>query len=119
LWEQWSPERDFDDATFERSAAAHDNPDYVDVVIHSYRHRFGLAAGDPHYADSQRRLALLPPISVPSVTSMATRMACCPRAMEAQPRPSSPATVSTAWCRARDIFCRRKRRQHSQPRSWK
>jgi pimeloyl-ACP methyl ester carboxylesterase len=68
LWEQWSPEWDFDDATFERSAAALDNPDYVDVVIHSYRHRFGLAAGDPRYADLQRRLASLPPISVPSVT---------------------------------------------------
>src|SRR5882724_3302270 len=68
LWEQWSPEWDFDDAVFERSAMAHDNPDYVDVVIHSYRHRFGLAAGDPHYADLQRRLASLPPISVPSVT---------------------------------------------------
>ena len=68
LWEQWSPEWDFDDATFERTATAHDNPDYVDVVIHSYRHRFGLAAGDPHYAELQRRLASLPPISVPSVT---------------------------------------------------
>ena len=68
LWEQWSPEWDFDDATFERSAMAHDNPDYVDVVIHSYRHRFGLAAGDPHYADLQRRLASLPPITVPSIT---------------------------------------------------
>src|SRR3954453_2432812 len=68
LWERWSPEWDFDDATFERSAMAHDNPDYVDVVIHSYRHRFGLAAGDPHYAELQRRLASLLPISVPSVT---------------------------------------------------
>jgi pimeloyl-ACP methyl ester carboxylesterase len=68
LWKQWSPAWDFDDATFDRTAAAHDNPDYVDVVIHSYRHRFGLAAGDPRYADLQRRLAPLPPISVPSVT---------------------------------------------------
>ena len=68
LWEQWSPGWGFDDATFERSAMAHDNPDYVDVVIHSYRHRFGLAAGDPQYADLQRRLASLPPISVPSIT---------------------------------------------------
>ena len=68
LWEQWSPDWDFDDATFERTVTAHDNPDYVDVVIHSYRHRFGLAAGDPAYADLQRRLASLPPISVPSVT---------------------------------------------------
>jgi pimeloyl-ACP methyl ester carboxylesterase len=68
LWEQWSPRWDFDDATFERSVVAHDNPDYVDVVIHSYRHRFGLAAGDPQYADLQRRLGSLPPISVPSIT---------------------------------------------------
>jgi pimeloyl-ACP methyl ester carboxylesterase len=68
LWEEWSPDWDFDDATFDRTAAAHDNPDYVDVVIHSYRHRFGLAAGDPGYADLQRRLAPLPAISVPAVT---------------------------------------------------
>ena len=68
LWEQWSPEWDFDDAMFDRSAVAHDNPDYVDVVIHSYRHRFGVAAGDPRYAELQRRLASMPPISVPSVT---------------------------------------------------
>lgn len=68
LWEQWSPDWDFDDATFDRTAHAHDNPDYVDVVIHSYRHRFGLAAGDDRYAGLQRRLVLLPPITVPAVT---------------------------------------------------
>ncbi len=68
LWKQWSPAWNFDDATFDRSAVAHDNPDHVDVVIHSYRHRFGLAAGDPRYADVQGRLVSLPPISVPSVT---------------------------------------------------
>ena len=68
LWAQWSPNWQFDDACFERTAAAHDNPDYVDVVIHSYRHRFGLAEGDPQYADIQRRLAALPAITVPSIT---------------------------------------------------
>jgi len=68
LWEDWSPDWDFDDATFDRSAAAFDNPDFVDVVIHSYRHRFGLAAGDPAYAELQQRLASMPPITVPSVT---------------------------------------------------
>jgi hypothetical protein len=47
LWRLWSPTWRFDDATFERSAAAFDNPDFVDVVIQSYRHRFGLVAGDP------------------------------------------------------------------------
>ena len=68
LWKLWSPSWGFDDACFERTAAAYDNPDYVDVVIHSYRHRFGLADGDPHYADIQRRLAALPVITVPSIT---------------------------------------------------
>jgi pimeloyl-ACP methyl ester carboxylesterase len=68
LWQQWSPNWHFDDATFERTAAAHDNPDYVDVVIHSYRHRFGLADGDPQYAGLQRRLAALPLIPVPTIT---------------------------------------------------
>ena len=68
LWQQWSPNWQFDDTCLERTAVAHDNPDYVDVVIHSYRHRFGLADGDPHYADIQRRLAALPAISVPAIT---------------------------------------------------
>jgi pimeloyl-ACP methyl ester carboxylesterase len=68
LWKQWSPNWHFDDATFERTAIAHDNPDYVDVVIHSYRHRFGLVEGDPQYADLQRRLAQLPVIGVPAIT---------------------------------------------------
>jgi len=68
LWEQWSPNWAFDDANLERTAVAHDNPDYVDVVIHSYRHRFGLADGDPRYADIQRRLAALPVITVPAIT---------------------------------------------------
>ena len=47
LWQLWSPSWNFDDATFERSAAAFDNPDFVEVVVHSYRHRFALVAGDP------------------------------------------------------------------------
>jgi pimeloyl-ACP methyl ester carboxylesterase len=68
LWQQWSPNWRFDEACFERTVVAHDNPDYVDVVIHSYRHRFGLAEGDPHYADLQRRLAELPAISIPAIT---------------------------------------------------
>jgi pimeloyl-ACP methyl ester carboxylesterase len=68
LWKQWSPNWHFDEPCFERAAAAHDNPDYVDVVIHSYRHRFGLADGDPRYADIQRRLVALPSIEVPTIT---------------------------------------------------
>jgi pimeloyl-ACP methyl ester carboxylesterase len=68
LWVQWSPNWPFDDACFERTVVAHDNPDYVNVVIHSYRHRFGLADGDPQYAEIQRRLTALPPITVPTIT---------------------------------------------------
>jgi pimeloyl-ACP methyl ester carboxylesterase len=68
LWKQWSPRWSFDDATFERTAVAYDNPDYVDIVVHSYRHRFGLAEGDPRYADLERRLAALPPIQAPAIT---------------------------------------------------
>ena len=68
LWKLWSPTWVFDAATFERSAAAFDNPDFVEVVIHSYRHRFGLVAGDAALADIERRLAAQPPITVPSIT---------------------------------------------------
>ena len=68
LWKLWSPTWPFDDAAFERSAAAFDNPDFVEVVIQSYRHRFGLVAGDPALADIERRLAAQPAITVPSIT---------------------------------------------------
>jgi pimeloyl-ACP methyl ester carboxylesterase len=68
LWKQWSPNWDFDDACFERTAVAHDNPDYVEIVIHSYRHRYGVVDGDPQYAGLQRQLAALPPITVPAIT---------------------------------------------------
>jgi pimeloyl-ACP methyl ester carboxylesterase len=68
LWRMWSPEWDFDAATFARSAAAFDNPDFVEVVIHSYRHRFGLVPGDPAVAEIEARLADRPRIAVPTVT---------------------------------------------------
>ena len=67
LWEMWSPTWKFDDATFDQSAKAFDNPDFVDVVIHSYRHRFGLVAGDPAVAAIEARLAKSPEISVPTI----------------------------------------------------
>jgi pimeloyl-ACP methyl ester carboxylesterase len=67
LWQLWSPTWSFDEATFARSAAAFDNPDFVATVIHSYRHRFGLVAGDPAYAEIERRLAAQPDITVPTI----------------------------------------------------
>jgi len=68
LWSLWSPNWRFDDATFDASAASFDNPDFVDVVIQSYRHRYGYAAGDPAYDGIERRLAAQPPISVPAIS---------------------------------------------------
>ena len=68
LWKQWSPNWQFDDAAFARTAVAFDNPDFVDVAIHSYRHRYGLAEGDPKYAALERRLAAQPVIAVPAIT---------------------------------------------------
>src|SRR6185295_9063812 len=67
LWRLWSPNWEFDDATFEASAASFDNPDFVDVTIQSYRHRYGNAPGDPAYEELERRLALQPMISVPAI----------------------------------------------------
>jgi len=68
LWQEWSPDWRFDDATYERSAAAFDSPDFVDVVIHCYRWMFGLAEGDAKLQGLEDRLAERPPIAVPAVT---------------------------------------------------
>jgi pimeloyl-ACP methyl ester carboxylesterase len=67
LWTLWSPEWKFDEATFERSAVSFDNPDFVDVVIQSYRHRYGYAAGDPALAGIEAKLASQPDITVPTI----------------------------------------------------
>jgi pimeloyl-ACP methyl ester carboxylesterase len=67
LWRLWSPNWKFDDATYERTAKSFDNPDYVDIVIHSYRHRFGYAPGDPDLEPIERRLAATPSIPVPTI----------------------------------------------------
>lgn len=67
LWRMWSPEWDFDDVTFERTAGAFDNPDFVQVVIHSYRHRYGLVPGDPAVAHIETALTAQPEILVPTI----------------------------------------------------
>lgn len=67
LWEEWSPTWRFEPATFERTAPSFDNPDFVEVVIHSYRHRHGNAPGDGRLDAIERRLAERPPITVPTV----------------------------------------------------
>jgi pimeloyl-ACP methyl ester carboxylesterase len=68
LWHEWSPGWEFDGATFDRSAVSFENPDFVDVVIHTYRWVFGLEAGDPTLQPLEDRLALKPAITVPTVT---------------------------------------------------
>jgi len=67
LWETWSPTWRFTDEIFERTARSFDNPDFVDAVIHSYRHRNGNAPGEPRFIDMERRLAQRPRIDVPSI----------------------------------------------------
>jgi pimeloyl-ACP methyl ester carboxylesterase len=68
IWQIASPQWQFDDATFARSAGAFDNPDHVAVVIHNYRWRLGLAEGEPRYLALEKKLAEFPPISVPTIT---------------------------------------------------
>jgi pimeloyl-ACP methyl ester carboxylesterase len=67
LWELWSPTWHFTDATYNRTAPSFDNPDFVDCVIHSYRHRNLGAPGEARFADLERRLAMRPKIDVPSI----------------------------------------------------
>lgn len=67
IWSIWSPNWAFDDSTFERSAVSFDNPDFVDVTIQSYRHRFGYAPGDPALEAIEQRLAARPKIAVPTI----------------------------------------------------
>ena len=68
IWQTASPKWQFDDATFDRSAVAFDNPDHVAIVIHNYRWRLGLAEGEPKYAALQKRLGEFPVVTVPTIT---------------------------------------------------
>jgi pimeloyl-ACP methyl ester carboxylesterase len=68
IWQIASPRWDFDEATFDRTAQSFDNPDHVDIVIHNYRWRIGLAEGEPAYGDLERRLAEAPVVTVPAIT---------------------------------------------------
>jgi pimeloyl-ACP methyl ester carboxylesterase len=67
LWRLWSPNWQFDEATYQRTATSFNNPDFVEVVIHSYRHRFGLVPGDPTVENTEQQLVTQPRISVPTI----------------------------------------------------
>jgi pimeloyl-ACP methyl ester carboxylesterase len=68
LWRLWSPTWTFEEAVYARTASSFDNPDFVDVVVHSYRHRFGYAPGDPALEAIERRLAGRPAIGAPTIS---------------------------------------------------
>jgi pimeloyl-ACP methyl ester carboxylesterase len=68
IWQLASPRWNFDDATFDRTAVAFDNPDHVAIVIHNYRWRLGLAEGEPKFDSLEKRLAASPVINVPTIT---------------------------------------------------
>jgi pimeloyl-ACP methyl ester carboxylesterase len=68
LWQTWSPTWKFTDAVYDRTSPSFDNPDFVDVVIHSYRHRHGNAPGEPRFEEIEARLAKRPPIAAPTIT---------------------------------------------------
>jgi len=68
IWHQASPKWNFDDATYDRTAASFNNPDHIDIVMHDYRWRLGLADGERKYDDLEKRLAVLSPITVPAIT---------------------------------------------------
>ena len=68
IWQLASPKWNFDDATFDRSAASFNNPDHVAITIHNYRWRIGVAEGESKYDDLEKRLAAAPAISVPTIT---------------------------------------------------
>jgi pimeloyl-ACP methyl ester carboxylesterase len=73
LWQEWSPDWQFTDDEFAATATSFDNPDFVDVVVHSYRHRYGLVAGDPNCEGLEDIIAEQPPIRVPTVVIDALR----------------------------------------------
>ena len=73
LWSEWSPGWNYDEKTFNATAPSFDNPDFVEVVVHSYRHRYGLAPDDPAYAPTEDAIAQIATIDVPTVILDPTR----------------------------------------------
>jgi len=85
LWQLWSPNWHFTDEEFNRTAVSFDNPDFVDTVIHSYRHRHANAAGEPRFRDMEARLAQRPKIQAPTITLYGSEDGVAPPARETSP----------------------------------
>ena len=113
LWKRNSPNWSFDEATLARHVAAFDNPDYVDVVIHSCRHRLGLADGYAPYAAIEERLASLPAISVPTITMDGKADGVCRPLTELRPPRDSLGNAPIAWSKVPDAICRKRLRKSS------
>ena len=109
IWQLASPKWDFDDATFDRSAASFDNPDHVAIVVHNYRWRLGLAEGEPKYGDLDKRLAESPVVAVPPLRLKATPTAHHIPTQVPMPG-NSPANTRTGSSKAASgTICPRKR----------
>jgi pimeloyl-ACP methyl ester carboxylesterase len=85
LWQLWSPNWHFTDAEYDRTAASFDNPDFVDAVIHSYRHRHANASGEPRFSELEAQLARRPQVRAPSITLYGAEDGVAPPAGEASP----------------------------------
>jgi pimeloyl-ACP methyl ester carboxylesterase len=107
IWQLASPKWQFDDATFDRSAAAFDNPDHVAIVIHNYRWRLGLVEGESKYADLEKRLAQFPVITVPTITLEGDA--------NGAPHPEPSADTSTGSSPAASATTCRRRRPRTSP----
>ena len=102
IWQIASPKWNFDDATFDRSAAAFNNPDHVSVVIHNYRWRLGLAEGESKYDELEKRLAEAPLINVPTITLEGDANGAphpMPRGFRGSTRTDSSKAASVTICR--------------------
>jgi hypothetical protein len=111
IWQIASPKWDFDDDTFERTAASFDNPDHVDIVIHNYRWRLSLAEGEPQYGDLEARLFERPMITVPTVTIGSDFDGAAADGVPT--RRSSPASTRIESSKALDTMCPKKPRASS------
>ena len=118
LWTLWSPNWRFDDATFEATAASFDNPDFVEVVIHSYRVRYGYVPGDPALAAIEQKLAAQPTITVPTIVLQGEAPGTCRRTRRSRMRGISPGHTGAAPSRASATTCHRKRRARPRRRCW-
>ncbi len=112
-----SPQWQFSDATFAKTARALDNPDHVAITISNYRWRLGLEKGEAKYAGYEQRLAALPPITVPTITLEGANNGA-PHPLRQLPSPNLPVNMSTGICRERWAITRRRRIRRRLCRRW-